>query len=83
VHLQSAVIDAGQRLPGEAGQGLPPDQRISGPDRKVAGQLAGGAGEHLGGNRLGGQERAQPGQRGGGRILAAEPVRDQICGGRQ
>ena len=41
VHLQPAVIDAGQRLAGQAGQGLPPGQRVGGPGRQLAGQLAG------------------------------------------
>ena len=40
VHLQPALIDAGQRLPGQVGQGLPPGQRVGGPGRQVAGQLA-------------------------------------------
>ena len=40
VHLQPAVIDTGQRLPGQAAQGLPPGQRVGGAGRQVAGQIA-------------------------------------------
>ena len=39
VHLQPAVIDPGQRLPGQVGQGLPPGQRVGGPGRQLAGQV--------------------------------------------
>ena len=71
VHLQPALIDPGQRLPGQLGQGLPPGQRVRRPGRQLTGQFAGGAGEQVFRDRLGGQERAQPGQLAGGRVLAA------------
>jgi len=83
VHLQPAVIDTGQRLPGQMCQGLPPGQRVAGPGRQLPGQDAGGAGEQGLGDRFGCQERAQAGQFGRGRILAGELVGDQAGGGRQ
>ena len=69
VHHQPALVDPGQRLPGQVGQGLPPGQRVSRPGGQLAGQFAGVAGEQVFGDRLGGQERAQAGQLGGGRVL--------------
>ena len=83
VHLQPAVIDAGQRLPRQVGQGLPPGQRVRRPGRQLAGQDAGGGGEQALRDGLGGQERAHAGQLGRGRVLTGEPVRDQAGGGRQ
>ena len=70
VHHQAALVDPGQRLPGQVGQGLPPGQRISRPGGQLAGQFAGSAGEQVFRDRLGGQERAQAGQLGGGRVVA-------------
>ena len=73
VHHQAALVDPGQRLPGQVGQGLPPGQRVSRPGGQLAGQFAGGAGEQVFGDRFGGQERAHAGQLGGGRVIAVEP----------
>ena len=83
VHLQPAVIDTGQRLPRQMGQGLPPGQRVRGPGRQLAGQDADGGGEQALRDRFGCQERAHAGQLGRGRVLAGEPVRNQAGGGRQ
>ena len=79
VQHEPALVDPRQRLPGQLGQGLPPGQRIGGPGRQVAGQLAGGAGEQVLGNGLRGEERAHAGQLSGGRIITVEPVSDQLC----
>ena len=77
VQHQAALVDPGQRLPGQAGQGLPPGQRIGRPGGQLARQFARGAGEQVLGDRLGGQERAHAGQLGGGRILVLEPAGGQ------
>ena len=77
VHHQPALIDPGQRLAGQAAQGLPPDQRIRRPGRQIPGQYARRGSEQVLRDRLRGQERAQASQLGGGRVVAVEPVSGQ------
>ena len=83
VHLQPAVIDAGQRLCRHVGKSLPPGQRVGGRRRQLGWQRADGAGEQVLGNRLWCQERAQAGEFSGGRVPVCQPVRQQSGGGCQ
>ena len=76
VHLQSAVIDAGQRLPGQMGQGLVPRQRVGGAGGQLPRQFAGGGSDQLFRDRGRSEESAEARQLGSGRVLASEPVRD-------
>ena len=77
VQHQPALVDPGQRLPGQAAHGLPPGQRIRRPGRQLPGQLAGRAGEQVFRDRLGGQERAHASQLRRSRVLAIKPVHGQ------
>ena len=73
VHHLPALVYLGQRLPGLAGQGLPPGQRISRPGRR----LAGDAGEQVVGTGSGPRNVHTLAQLPGGRVIVIEPVRGQ------
>ena len=77
VHHQPALVDAGQRLPGQPAQGLLPGQRIRRPGGQLPGQVTGDAGEQVQRDRLRRQERAHASQLGSGRVIIGEPVGDQ------
>ena len=77
VHQQPAGVGAGQRAAADPAQDLTPGHRIRGLARQHRGQLRSGAGEPLRRDRLGRQERADPGDLGGGRVLPGEPVQRQ------
>jgi hypothetical protein len=70
------MIEAGQRLCRQMGQGLAPGQRVRSAGGQLACQQTGGMGEQILGDQLGREKCAQIGQLGGCCVLVGQPSRD-------